>query len=184
MTTALAERLGVAPERIAFGTGSVAVLFHLLNVLGRPGAEVVYAWRSFEAYPIAVQLTGATGVPVPLTPAYEHDLDAMRAAVTPATVAMLCAPRTTRPGRRCDQVTSRRSWTGCPTTSRSCWTRRTWSSSTTRTRSRGLALLDRPNVVVLRTFSKAYGLAGFRVGYGVAPVELAWCCGRRRRRSG
>ena len=93
LTEALAERLGVAPERIAFGTGSVAVLFHLLNVLGRPGAEVVYAFRSFEAYPIATQLSGATGVPVPLTPAYEHDLDAMLAAIGPATVAvLLCTP--------------------------------------------------------------------------------------------
>ena len=81
-------------ERIAFGTGSVAVLFHLLHVLGRPGAEVVYAFRSFEAYPIATQLSGATGVPVPLTPAYEHDLDAMLAAIgTGAPVAvLLCTP--------------------------------------------------------------------------------------------
>ena len=178
LTAALAERLGVAPERLAFGTGSVAVLFHLLNVLGRPGAEVVYAFRSFEAYPIATQLSGATGVPVPLTAAYEHDLDAMLAAVDRPPWPCCSARRTTRPGRRCARSTSRRSWTRCPMTSPWCWTRRTWSSSTTRPRSPGSSLVDRPNVVVLRTFSKAYGLAGLRIGYCVAPAELAAACPR------
>ncbi|MDN5805012.1 MAG: aminotransferase class I/II-fold pyridoxal phosphate-dependent enzyme, partial [Microlunatus sp.] len=89
LTQTLAERLGVPPERIAFGTGSVAVLYQLLAVLDRSDAEVVYAFRSFEAYPIAIQLSGAAGVPVPLTDTYEHDLTAMLAAITPATVAVL-----------------------------------------------------------------------------------------------
>ena len=53
------QRLGVSADRLAFGTGSVAVLYHLLQAVCEPGDEVVYAWRSFEAYPIAVQITGA-----------------------------------------------------------------------------------------------------------------------------
>ena len=68
MTDALSRRLGVPAEQLAFGTGSVAVLYHLLQATCESGDEVVYAWRSFEAYPIAVQLTGATQVPVPLAP--------------------------------------------------------------------------------------------------------------------
>ena len=68
MTHALSSRLGVAGEQLAFATGSVAVLYHLLQATCEAGDEVVYAWRSFEAYPIAVPLTGATSVPVPLGP--------------------------------------------------------------------------------------------------------------------
>src|SRR3954451_18289558 len=64
---ALAARLGVAPENLAAGTGSVAVLYHLLQAFCGPGDEVVYAWRSFEAYPIAVAVPGAVSVQVPLT---------------------------------------------------------------------------------------------------------------------
>lgn len=173
LTEVLAGRLGVAPARLAFGTGSVAVLFHLLNVLGRRGTEIVYPFRSFEAYPIATQLSGATGVPVPLTAGYEHDLDAMLAAITPATVAvLLCTPNNpTGPALRqadveafVDQVPPEVAvlideayveFVDAPDAVN------------------GLSLLDRPNVVVLRTFSKAYGLAGLRIGYCVGPSELA-----------
>lgn len=169
----LAGRLGVAPAQLAFGTGSVAVLFHLLNVLGRRGTEIVYPFRSFEAYPIATQLSGATGVPVPLTAGYEHDLDAMLAAITPATVAvLLCTPNNpTGPALRqadvdafVDQVPPEVAvlideayveFVDAPDAVN------------------GLSLLDRPNVVVLRTFSKAYGLAGLRIGYCVGSSELA-----------
>ena len=63
---ALAARLDVPVERLAAGTGSVAVLYHLLQAFCESGDEVVYAWRSFEAYPIAVSVTGATSVQVPL----------------------------------------------------------------------------------------------------------------------
>ena len=79
---ALSERLGVPAERLAAGTGSVAVLYHLLQAFCDPGDEVVYAWRSFEAYPIAVSATGAVSVQVPVDADGRHDLDAMAAAVT------------------------------------------------------------------------------------------------------
>jgi len=64
---ALSARLGVETDRLALGTGSVAVLYHLLEAYCEAGDEVLYAWRSFEAYPIAVQITGATSVRVPVT---------------------------------------------------------------------------------------------------------------------
>lgn len=173
LTAVLAGRLGVDPAQIAFGTGSVAVLFHLLNVLGRPGAEVVYAFRSFEAYPIATQLSGATGLPVPLTTTYEHDLNAMLAAITPATVAvLLCTPNNpTGPALRqsdveafIDEVPP-----GVAVLIDEAYVEFVDAPDAVN----GLTLLDRPNVIVLRTFSKAYGLAGLRIGYCVGPADLA-----------
>src|SRR4051794_21342750 len=90
---ALADRLQVPAQRLAAGTGSVAVLYHLLQAFCESGDEVVYAWRSFEAYPIAVSVTGATSVQVPLTPDARHDLPAMANAVGERTkVVIVCTP--------------------------------------------------------------------------------------------
>jgi histidinol-phosphate aminotransferase len=90
---ALADKLGVPADNLAAGTGSVAVLYHLLQAYCNPGDEVVYAWRSFEAYPIAVTVSGAVSVQVPLTTDARHDLDAMAAAVTDRTKAVIvCTP--------------------------------------------------------------------------------------------
>ena len=90
---ALATRLGVGREQIAAGTGSVAVLYHLLQAFCEPGDEVVYAWRSFEAYPIAVSATGAVSVQVPVDDDGRHDLEAMAARITDRTKAVIvCTP--------------------------------------------------------------------------------------------
>ncbi len=173
LTAALAERLRVDPTRLAFGTGSVAVLFHLLNVLGGPGTEVVHAPRSVEAYPIATQLSGATPVPVPLTEAYEHDLEAMAAAIGPATVAvLLCTPNNpTGPALRQTEVEAFLDLV--PDHVAVVVDEAYVEFVDDPAAVTGLSLLDRPNVVLLRTFSKAYGLAGLRIGYCVAPPELA-----------
>ncbi|QCX26265.1 histidinol-phosphate transaminase [Nocardioides jishulii] len=154
-------------------TGSVALIFHALLAYCRPGDEVVFAWRSFEAYPIAVAAAGATAVRVPLTADGRHDLDAMLAAVTDRTrVVMICTPNNP---------------TGT-TVSHSELT-----AFLRELRDDVLVLLDEAyvefvrdddavdaaavleefeQVVVLRTFSKAYGLAGFRVGYAVGATEV------------
>jgi histidinol-phosphate aminotransferase len=171
---ALADRLGVAVEQLAAATGSVAVLYHLLQAYCDPGDEVVYAWRSFEAYPIAVSVTGAVSVPVPLTADARHDLDAMAAAVTERTkLVVLCTPNNPTGPALTDQEVR---------------------SFVDRVPSDVLVVIDeayrefvrlddpldalalvreRSNVVVMRTFAKAYGLAGLRVGYLVAPAEVA-----------
>jgi histidinol-phosphate aminotransferase len=174
MTAALAEHLAVPAERLAFGTGSVAVLYHLLQATCEAGDEVVYAWRSFEAYPIAVMITGATPVPVPLGAGAVHDLAAMRAAITSATRAvLLCTPNNpTGPalphGEVLDFIDS------VPEHVMVVLDEAYVEFVTRSDPLRGLHVLaGRPNVVVLRTFSKAYGLAGFRVGYCVAWPELA-----------
>jgi histidinol-phosphate aminotransferase len=93
LTQALAERLEVPAERLAFGPGSVGVLGQLIAATCDAGDEVVFAWRSFEAYPILVTLAGAVPVQVPLGAGDRHDLEAMADAVTDRTrVVLVCSP--------------------------------------------------------------------------------------------
>ena len=174
LAEAVAAKLGVSADTLVFGTGSVAVLYHLLQAVCDPGDEVVFAWRSFEAYPIAVQVTGATAVPVPLGPGAVHDLAAMAAAVTPATRAvLLCTPNNpTGPAIGHDELV--RFVDELPDSVLVVVDEAYVEFVTDPEATRGLDVLaGRPNVAVLRTFSKAYGLAGFRVGYCVADPALA-----------
>lgn len=170
----LSARLGVPQEDLAAGTGSVALIYHLLQAFCDPGHEVVHAWRSFEAYPIAIASVGAVSVPVPLTAECRHDLEAMLAAITDRTrVVLLCTPNNpTGPALTQSEV----------------------DAFLDRVPSHVVVVLDeaylefvrmpdavdgpgtyrsRSNVVLFRTFSKAYGLAAFRVGYAVAPAPIA-----------
>ncbi|MGD7788732.1 histidinol-phosphate transaminase [Propionibacteriaceae bacterium Y1700] len=174
ITEAVAESLGVNQDQLSFGTGSVAVLYQLLQATCETGDEVVYAWRSFEAYPIGVIASGATPVPVDLGPGATHDLDAMLAAITPATrVVLLCTPNNpTGPViphndlvAFIDQV---------PDDVLVVVDEAYVEFVSDERAARGLDALDgRDNVAVLRTFSKAYGLAGLRVGFCVADPVVA-----------
>ena len=93
LTAAIAERFDVPASHVATGTGSVGVLQQLVQASAGEGDEVVYAWRSFEAYPIVVQISGARSVTVPLTAGEHHDLDAMAAAITDRTrLVLVCTP--------------------------------------------------------------------------------------------
>jgi histidinol-phosphate aminotransferase len=172
LTAALAAKHGVDTDRVALGTGSVAVLYYLLQAVAGDGDEVIYPWRSFEAYPIAVQLTGARSVQVPLGPGAVHDLDAMLAAITPATKAILvCTPNNpTGPVVDHDQLAA--FVDRVPDHILIVLDEAYVEFAIAPNRARGEELL-RPNVVSLRTFSKAYGLAGFRVGYCIADPLLA-----------
>ncbi|MDP9821452.1 histidinol-phosphate transaminase [Nocardioides massiliensis] len=171
---ALADRLGVAPESLAAGTGSVAVLYHLLQAYCETGDEVVFAWRSFEAYPIAVAVTGASAVPVPLTADGRHDLDAMAAAITERTrVVVLCTPNNpTGPALTHAEVEAfcARAPEHVLVVVDEAYREFVRSPDPVD----GVALhRAHPRVVVLRTFAKAYGLAGFRVGYALAHADVA-----------
>jgi histidinol-phosphate aminotransferase len=171
---ALAGHLGVPVEHIATGTGSVGVLGQIVQATCDPGDEVVYAWRSFEAYPIVVALAGATSVQVPLDENARHDLDAMAAAITDRTrLILICTPNNpTGPVVHQDEL----------------------DVFLDKVPNDVLVVIDeaylefvrdgqapdaiatyeeRHNVAVLRTFSKAYGLAGLRVGYVVAHEDVA-----------
>ena len=170
----IAVRLGVPVEHLAAGTGSVAVLYHLLQATCGEGDEVVYAWRSFEAYPIAVELTGARSVRVPLTGAAEHDLEAMAAAVTDRTrVVIVCTPNNPT-GTAVDGAALRVFISQVPPDVIVVVDEAYREFVRDGEVADGVDLYrGRHNVVALRTFSKAYGLAGLRVGYAVAPERLA-----------
>jgi histidinol-phosphate aminotransferase len=171
---ALAAKLGVAEEQLAAATGSVAVLYHLLQAYCDPGDEVVYAWRSFEAYPIAVSVAGAVSVQVSLTADARHDLDAIADAVSERTkVVLLCTPNNpTGPALRDEEV--RAFLDRVPSHVLVVVDEAYREFVRLEDPLDGLALMrERSNVVLMRTFAKAYGLAGLRVGYLVGPEPVA-----------
>ena len=173
LTEAIADRFGVPPADVAVGCGSVGIAQQLLEAVGEPGAEVMYAWRSFEAYPYLTDLSGATSVRVPLRD-YGHDLPAMAAAITDRTrLIFVCTPNnpTGTAVRRgeltqfLDQVPA-----DCLVVIDEAYVQYVRDPDVPD----GLSLYaGRPNVAVLRTFSKAYGLAGLRVGFLVAHPPVA-----------
>jgi histidinol-phosphate aminotransferase len=171
---ALSDHLDVPQNNLAAGAGSVAVLYHLLQAFCEAGDEVVYAWRSFEAYPIAVAVTGATSVQVPLDGEARHDLDAMAAAITDRTkVVIVCSPNNpTGPavGRAELEAFVQRVPSHVVVVVDEAY--REFVRIDDPVDAVDL-YRDRPNVAVMRTFAKAYGLAGFRVGYVIAPEPIA-----------
>ena len=171
---ALAERLGVPVEDLAAATGSVALIYQLLQAFCEPGDEVVYAWRSFEAYPIAVTAAGARSVQVPLRADGHHDLDAMAAAITERTrVVMVCTPNNPT-GPAVSQAELDAFLARVPAHVVAVVDEAYLEFVRMDDAVDGLATYRaHPNVVLFRTFSKAYGLAGFRVGYAVAQPEVA-----------
>jgi histidinol-phosphate aminotransferase len=171
---ALGDRLGVPPDDLAAATGSVAVLYHLLQAYCEPGDEVVYAWRSFEAYPIAVQVSGATGVQVPLAPGARHDLDAMAAAITDRTkVVVVCTPNNPT-GPAVTHAELEAFLDRVPPEVVVVVDEAYREFVRLDDPVDGLALhRRRPNVVVTRTFAKAYAMAGLRVGYAIAAAPVA-----------
>jgi histidinol-phosphate aminotransferase len=176
--TRLRERIGVhvgvPAERIAVGPGSVGVLQQLIAAVCDAGDEVVFAWRSFEAYPILAQLAGAVPVKVPLAADETHDLTAMAAAVTDRTrVVIVCTPNNPT-GTAVPHAALADFLALVPPHVLVVIDEAYVEYVEMPGRLDALALLaEHPNVCVLRTFSKAYGLAGLRVGYAVAHPRLA-----------
>ncbi|WP_329155603.1 histidinol-phosphate transaminase [Streptomyces sp. NBC_01456] len=172
---ALASRFDLPPTRFAAGAGSVSVIQSLIQAMAAPGDEVMYGWRSFEAYPVITKaICGATGVGVPLTNEGYHDLNAMAERVTERTrLIFICTPNNP---------------TGTAVS------RDELAEFLDRVPEDVLVVLDEayaefvsdkdaadgttvcreyPNVAVLRTFSKAFGLAGLRIGFAIAPEPVA-----------
>lgn len=171
--TARHPEVAIAVDQVCVGTGSIAVLSYLLNAFGGPDREVVYAWRSFEAYPIAVAVSGSVGVPVPITPTGEHDLAAMLDAVTDQTsMVLLCTPNNpTGTALTHTQVTDFIS--SVPQHVLVVVDEAYLEYVRMGDAVDGLSLVSKfSNVVVLRTFSKAYGLAGLRVGYCIGHPDI------------
>lgn len=168
LRAALAERLGVDVARVAVGCGSVSLCTQLVQAVADADEEVVYAWRSFEAYPIITAVSGASSIPVPLRD-HVHDLDAMAEHITGKTrLLFVCNPNNptgTVVGRDALLGFLRRVPDDVVVALDEAYREYVTDPDVPD----GLTLLDaHPNLVVLRTFSKAYGLAGLRVGYAIA----------------
>ena len=168
LTNALAERFGVDPARVAVGCGSVSLCTQLVQAVVDADEEVVYAWRSFEAYPIIAAVSGASSVQVPLEN-YVHDLDAMAEHITGKTrLVFVCNPNNPT-GTAVDRAALIAFLRRVPEDVVVALDEAYREFVTDPSVPDGTTLLDEhPNVVVLRTFSKAYGLAGLRVGYAIA----------------
>ena len=177
----VAEVCGVSAEQVVPGAGSCGVLAQIVNAVVGEDDEVVYAWRSFELYPILVGLSGGRSVQVPLTEDGRHDLQAMLGAVTAATtLVLLCTPNNpTGPAithAEAEQFLSRMPHDVLVVIDEAYVEFNRDADSVDSFK----LFRDYPNVVVLRTFSKAYGLAGLRVGYAIADEEVAVALGKTR----
>ncbi len=173
LTEAIARRFDVPVGHVAVGCGSVGVLQQLMEAVGEQGAEVLYAWRSFEAYPPLADLAALTSVRVPLRDE-THDLAAMAAAITPRTRLILVC----NPNNPTGTVVRERELTeflaqvpaDCLVILDEAYREYIRDGDVPD----GLSLYrDRPNVAVLRTFSKAYGLAGLRIGFLIGHEPVA-----------
>ncbi|MBB2945750.1 histidinol-phosphate aminotransferase [Actinoplanes lutulentus] len=170
----IAERFGVSPDRIVTGCGSVALAEILTKATCLPGDEIVYSWRSFEAYPIIAAGGGATSIRVPNTAAHGHDLAAMAEAITDQTrMIFVCNPNNPT-GTSLRKAEIDRFLADVPSDVLVVLDEAYREFVTDPDVPDALQTYgDRPNVVVLRTMSKAWGLAGLRMGYLVAQPEVA-----------
>ena len=172
LTAGLSRQLGVAPETILVGPGSAGLCQHLVQAFG-PKPEVVHAELSFEGYPLIVRNAGATGVAVPMD-GYRHDLAAMADAVTDRTrCVLICNPNNPTGSvlRRAElEAFLDRVPADVPVIIDEAY--RHFVTDPDVPDAVDLHR-ERPNVCVLRTFSKAYGLATLRVGYAIVPPALA-----------
>jgi histidinol-phosphate aminotransferase len=169
----LSDRFDVDPAGIAVSNGSCEILLAAALALCEPGAEIVYAWPSFSMYPQLAPLAGAREIRVPLNDRYEHDLDAMLAEITVATqLVIVCNPNNP-------------TGTALPTAEIAAFLERVpdhvivildeayIEMQTLDDPDSTVDLLPKfPNLVLLRTFSKVYGLAGLRCGYALGPASF------------
>jgi histidinol-phosphate aminotransferase len=169
----LADRFDRSVDEVHVGAGSVALLAQLILAAAGPGDEVLYSWRSFEAYPGLVTVAGATSVQVPNRPDHGHDLPEMATRITDRTrVVIICSPN--NPTGTIVTADEFESFMAVVPPDLLVILDEAYCEFVTDPEAvQGLPLLSRfPNLVVLRTFSKAYGLAGLRVGYALGPVAV------------
>jgi len=169
----LATELDVEQDQVAVGCGSVALCQQVIQAVCEPGDEVMFGWRSFEAYPIVTQVARAQPVRVPLDATHTHDLDAMLAAITPRTrIVFVCNPNNPT-GTAIRRAALERFLDSVPSDVLVVLDEAYREYVTDPDVPDGLQYArTRDNVAVFRTFSKAYGLAGVRVGYGVSPRHV------------
>ncbi|GAA4742528.1 histidinol-phosphate transaminase [Gordonia alkaliphila] len=177
LTEALAVKLGVTTAEIQTGDGSVTLCQNLITITSGPGDEVLFGWRSFETYPLATRVAGATPVQVPLTGDAVYDLEAMATAITDRTrLIFVCNPN--NPTGTIVSAEALRTFLERVPSDLIVALDEAYIEYVRPDAAHAVDALalrrEFPNLVVLRTFSKAYGLAGLRVGYAVAdPAVVA-----------
>lgn len=173
LRAALARHLGVDEAQVAVGTGSSALCQQLVTAAAGPGDEVVFPWRSFEAYPIFSQIAGAMPVAVPLTADHRVDLPALAAAVTQDTkLVFVCNPNNPT-GTTVTDAEFAAFMASVPEDVLVALDEAYFEYNRAADTPVATDVITRyPNVVGLRTFSKAYGLAGARVGYAFGPRAI------------
>ncbi|MEA2332166.1 MAG: histidinol-phosphate aminotransferase [Thermoleophilaceae bacterium] len=177
----ISERTGVPIGQIAVGNGSCEILLAAADAMLEPGAELIYAWPSFSMYPQLAAMSGARGVTVALTEAGEHDLEAMAREVTAATRLMLvCNPNNPSATAFAPAVID--AWLSeVPRHVAVVLDEAYVEFSALQDPDDSLELLGRhPNLVLLRTFSKVYGLCGLRAGYALGPESFRLAVDRVR----
>jgi histidinol-phosphate aminotransferase len=172
----IAERYEVQPGNVSVGNGSCEILLAAAGALCEPGAEIVYAWPSFSIYPYMAPLSGAREIRVPLADGYVHDLEAMLVEVTAATqLLVICNPN--NPTGTCIAASEIAGFCERVPDHVTVILDEAYIEFQQRDHPDATVdlLPDFPNLVLLRTFSKCYGLAGLRVGYGLgsAPFRAA-----------
>jgi histidinol-phosphate aminotransferase len=169
----ISERTGVPSGRVAVGNGSCEILLAAAEAMLEPGAEVVYAWPSFSIYPHLAAMTGARAITVPLDDEGRHDLEGMAREVTAATrILLVCNPNnpsaTAFPPAVIDDLVAE-----LPRHVAVLLDEAYVEFSTLQDPDESIQLLDRhPNLVLLRTFSKVYGLCGLRAGYALGSEDF------------
>jgi histidinol-phosphate aminotransferase len=169
----IADRVGVGEEQVVLGSGASGVAMQVLHAVTRPGDRIVLSKPTFDGYPIFAQMARLSAVTVPLNEHGHHDLPAMADAAADAKVVVLCRPD--NPTGTLEPVEAVEWFLGeIPADTVVLLDEAYIEFVAPQHRIDGPDLIRRfPNVVVLRTFSKAYGLAGLRIGYGFAAPELA-----------
>ena len=172
MRSLIAAQIGIRDEQVVIGAGATGVILQVLQALTEPGDAVVLTAPTFDGYPILAQMARLRSVTVPLNVHGHHDLDAMADAAGTARVVVLCRPHnptgTIEPAADVERFLQR---VGTDTTVLLDEAYVEFLAPAERVDARALVWRF-PNVVVIRTFSKAYGLAGLRIGYGICAPDL------------
>ncbi|NTY58419.1 pyridoxal phosphate-dependent aminotransferase [Mycolicibacterium sphagni] len=168
----IASGIGLAEEQVVLGQGATGVAMQLLHAMTEPGDRIAMTTPTFDGYPIFAQMARLQPIMVPLDEYGHHDLDALAEAAADARVVILCRPHNPT-GTLESAAAVERFLAAVPSDTIVLLDEAYIEFVAPAFRLDGLSLIQRyPNLLVLRTFSKAYGLAGLRIGYGFGSAEL------------
>lgn len=173
LRSVIAGHLGVNPEQIIVGAGATGVIMQTLQALTSPGDRIMMAWPTFDGYPIFARMARLKPVMVPLDAEGRHDLDTMADAASDARVVVLCRPH--NPSGALEPIAEVYAFLGRIPRDALVLLDEAYIEFVARhLRIDAPSLVEQfPNVVVVRTFSKAYGLAGMRAGYCFCSTDMA-----------